>query len=281
MDLHSAHLVMQSKFKHDSAVRLALSNAYNALIHESPPDKARRIYRVYGPERTVDYLNRVIPGDDNPRLLSLLGTILVRNHQYNEGILILEKIQDLHEGEPHFCLGVAYFKTGRYEDAVDSLRKALFQPEPSVFSYIGRSLYWLNNFSHALRYFREATALRGVGIDYFWTGCTLSKMRDYPGAAECFRKSVEMRGDVSDYHWLGSTLSTMGKNEEAVPLLEKAVELRGAAIDYKKLGVVFAKSGDYRKAQVNLKIAASISGLPSDREWLSYVEKKLGGNPDE
>ena len=42
MDLHSAHLVVQSKFsEHDPDARLALSNAYNILVHENPPEKAQ------------------------------------------------------------------------------------------------------------------------------------------------------------------------------------------------------------------------------------------------
>ena len=279
MDLHSAHLVMQSKFKHDPDVRLALSNAYNILVHENPPEKAARIYRTYGTEKAIQYLNKVISDHCSPELLSTLGAILVRNHQFTDGIHILEKVRDLHGREAHFCLGVAYFKTGRYEDAVDSLRKALIQPDPAIFAYIGRSLYWLNNFSSALRYLKKAVELRGSGTDYFWKGCTLSKMKKYEDAKACFEKSADMRGNASDYHWLGTTLSAMGRTTEAVTPLEKAVELRGDAIDYRKLGIIYAKSGDYQKARSNLSKAASMSGLPADEEWLSFVEKKLANSP--
>ena len=139
------------------------------------------------------------------------------------------------KGKLTFAWELLILKTGRYEDAVDSLRKALIQPDPGVFSYIGRSLYWLNNFSSALRYLKKAVELRGSGTDYFWKGCTLSKMKKYEDAKACFEKSADMRGNASDYHWLGTTLSAMGRTTEAVTPLEKAVELRGDAIDYRKL----------------------------------------------
>ena len=148
------------------------------------------------------------PGD--PFLLSKLGIFLVENVEYKRAINVLEQTVILmkHDPESFNYLGVAYYRSGNFEKAMENYNKSLEIDKnyASVYNNIG-SLYLshfqsskdrrsyenaTSNFNKALEIDENLySALNGRGAARYFIG-------DFTGAISDWKRSVSAKPDFID-----------------------------------------------------------------------------------
>ncbi len=186
----------------------------------------------------------------NAELWSSLGDLLRRTERFAEAAEAYSRAIEL-IGQPerrHWFLfyvrGIAYERSGRWEEAERDFRKALeLEPDqPNVLNYLGYSL-----------------VEKGIKLDE---------------ALEMIRKAVEKRpndGYITDS--LGWALYRLGRYEEAVEPMERAVELTPLdPVINDHLGDVYWMVGRKREARFQWKRALSFG---PDEKDAARIRRKL------
>ena len=155
--------------------------------------------------------------------------------------------------EIHFALGNVYLTTGKTNEAVAELKRALELAPNSDEGYrrLGDAYLAAKKPDDALQAYQRAVEVN----PYFWLnfnhlGGAYVELGKYDKALEAFRSVVNLMPDYpTGYENLGVTYYQMGKWNDCVPALEKALQLQPSASIYSNLGTAYFYLGRRRCRQ--------------------------------
>ena len=154
--------------------------------------------------------------------------------------------------EIHFALGNVYLTTGKTNEAVAELKRALELAPNSDEGYrrLGDAYLAAKKPDDALQAYQRAVEVN----PYFWLnfnhlGGAYVELGKYDKALEAFRSVVNLMPDYpTGYENLGVTYYQMGKWNDCVPALEKALQLQPSASIYSNLGTAYFYLGRHADA---------------------------------
>lgn len=167
------------------------------------------LYHIYRAQGRIEKVMEIMEDglNNNPEnygIISTYGIFLVMKEKIDRGIEILQKALALVDFDPEVWnfLGIAYWKKGDGQKALEHYRKAIS----------------LDN-SYALAY-------SNLGALYLSIFMRSRKREDYFQSMEYFKKAIELDPDLAvAYRGLGLGYKAIGKTEEAISIWEKALGL--------------------------------------------------------
>ena len=175
--------------------------------------------------------------------------------------------------EVHAAMGQAYVATGRTNEAIVELRRALEIAPNSDEAY--RRLAAAYRIAGQTD---EAIKMHKLAIDknpYYWInhnalGYTYWRIGDYENAAAEFKKVLEIEPDnVNGYNDLGAVYLQTGRYQDAADTLQKALKVGNTPDTWSNLGVAYAWMGRFAEALPAYQKAVEIS--PASDGWLSNL----------
>ena len=203
---------------------------------------------------------------NNPRLLHLLGTVLLQKKNLNDAIPLLQRAAAGvgNVAEVHFTLADALRFAGRFTEAEKAYRKTLEirALHPSAHNGLGLTLVQQNKVDSAIVSWQRAIQLKSDYAEaHANLGAALAQQEKYKDAATVLRRAVQLKPqfppghnnlanvldeleetDDAIAHWrqaiglapnyfdalinLGKALSRQGKHEESLALIERAVAIK-------------------------------------------------------
>lgn len=178
-------------------------------------------------------------------MLYNLGVMATEREQYDLALELFEKAVDLLPwyADAYCNIGTEYARKGDYEKAYDYWRTAVRHQEGHFHALHNLSVNLIKNgrFEEAIEELRKsyralpyATTRDLIASAYHEKGATLFNGQQYKEAIEYFIKGIEIkenalwRNDLAHaYNNQGVVLLTEGKEKEATPYFQKAVELDG------------------------------------------------------
>ena len=156
------------------------------------------------------------------------------------------------EAAGYYSLGNIQWVTGRYQEAVASLRRAIeLQPDnDETHRLLGRVLAGGGDAAGAIAELETAIRIRP---DY-WRGYMLLGSVCYsagrlPAALDAYRRASEMQpNDPAPWSGLGLIYQVRGELPQAIGNYEHAVRLGANATAYSNLGLVYYSAGRYAEA---------------------------------
>lgn len=193
-------------------------------------------------------------------------------------------------------LGLAYYKAGQYEKAVETLKQAaLMDPNAGEVNRalimvsadlgrlgreaaarkdgaaqydIGNAYSRLGQFGLAVEAYNQAIRLNLKAPDlYNELGIALAELSRYEDAAKAFKGAIRLRPNSAEAHNnLGLTYYRMGEQEEAIKYFKRAIsyDLKGAEVHY-NLGLAYVTSGDREGALEQHKILKTVAPELADK----------------
>jgi tetratricopeptide (TPR) repeat protein len=185
-----------------------------------------------------------------------VGVLLARYHMYDDAI---QHFQTALRANPDsddvkFDLADAFFRKGRYNDALDAIRQvsAQGQQDDAVLALLGDIHAHVGETAKAEEIFRSAIS-RNPDNDQYYLSLTLVQLRDndISGAAETLKKGLARIPSSGKILWGQGVVSVLeGKTAQAAEHLERAVDLLPEwAGSYSTLGVFYFQTGQIAKAR--------------------------------
>ena len=155
-------------------------------------------------------------------------------------------------------LGAVYLQTGRYQDAADTLQKALkVGNTPDTWTNLGVANAWMGRFSEALPAYQKAVEISPASDAW------LSNLAD-------------------DYRWLQRTKEANDTYDKAIELAYKSLTVNpNDAATKVNLGTYYAKKGDFAQG---LKFINEVLAKNPDDQFYLYnaaIAHALAGHTDE
>jgi serine/threonine-protein kinase len=143
----------------------------------------------------------------------------------------------------HFCLGLVFGGTGRYDKALDEYRRGL-DLEPTNDTAYGGLAYMYeqhDRLDDAEKTFKQGIAMRpNYWATYNWLGLFYMRHARYEEAAAMYSQVVSLAPDsFTGYYNLGGVRTLQGKYAEAIPLLQRSLEIRKTADATSNLGTAY------------------------------------------
>lgn len=197
---------------------------------------------------------------------------LTHAHKAYAGVEEYKKAVELDSNSvtKRYNLGYAYYTEGRYDEAIDSLKKTLemnssdreahAKVDATAAQILGIIFFnYKNNDDEAIRYFSKVAELKpGDGDNYYYTGLSYLRKGDNDKALQSFTTAISKgteNGAEANFR-IGQINYKNNLYGEALPFLEKAVALspRGdTAVDAREiLGLIYHKRDNTEKAVENL-----------------------------
>lgn len=183
-------------------------------------------------EKTVKYLKEAIKlGFDHANAYYLLGYSYAKLEEFGRAISAYKLSLDKNPSDPEvwFSLGVAYDKSGRWEDAIVSFKKviSLDSTNSSAYNYMGYLMADKGiNLDESLNLIEKALKLEpdnGYYIDSLgWVYFRLGRLDD---ALRELKRALTISKDPVIYEHLGDVYYELGMKEEAMAQWEKSLQL--------------------------------------------------------
>ncbi len=209
----------------------------------------------------------------------------------------LEIKLDFHE--VWFNQGFALYNLGRFEEAIDSYKKALeIKPDDHyAWNDIGVALAHLGRFEEAIDSYKKALEIKP---DYHMTwlnqGLALYNLGRFEEAIDSYKKALEIKPD-SHMTWLnqGFALYNLGRLEEAIDSYDTALEIKPKFQALLNRGIALADLGRFEEAINSYKKALEIkpdshdalnnqgfalNNLERFEEAIDFYDKALEIKPD-
>lgn len=143
----------------------------------------------------------------------------------------------------HGCVATFYDGTGRYEDAVKELQRAL-ELEPTNDGFLrelARAQEKLGKPADAERTLRQAIAARPhYWANYNLLGSVYFNRGRYAEAAEMFKHVVDLAPDSPfGYGNLGGAYVHLGRYADAIPVFQRSADIRPTAAAYSNLATAY------------------------------------------
>jgi tetratricopeptide (TPR) repeat protein len=195
-----------------------------------------------------------------------------------------------------YNLGLAYYKEGSYDAAVETLKQALDTNMEDKASHekvdfntcemIGIIYYnFKNNDDEAIKYFERAIMLNPEdGENYYYAGISYLRKENTDKAIEYLTKSIEKgyqkkADDPSEpYFRLGQAYYKKNVYSDALKWFEKAVEIKPDKLEARELlGLIYHKRENVDKAIENFKVVVKANPENFNVQYLlglNYFKKK-------
>jgi protein O-GlcNAc transferase len=247
--------------------------------------------------------------------------VLTHGHRYAEAeqkykiILLYES----NNAAAWMNLGIIYYLTEKYQEAIDSLAKSLeIDPSKAAIHYsFGLVLEKTSNYEQAIEAYRQAIALNPKNTDaYNNLGNILLQIGHIEEAENVYRQAIqENPNDFGSYQNLGNTLMVNSSWDEAIETYLKALTLKPRDPDIlNNLGLAYEAKGEkalslsyfgysyYRRRnyeeavdyfkkllEINqdvepndyLALAISLNKLNQEEESLSIIQQGINNYPNE
>lgn len=170
--------------------------------------------------------------------------------------------------EVHFALGSAYSATGKYNEAVAELKRAVALAPNSDEAYrrLGDAYLRSGNDHAAIQSFQKAVQLN----PYFWNnqdeiGNAYFQLGDYTKALDAFRQITVLAPDIdAGYENMGTVYLREGKYKECIPYYQKALQIEPYWTTYSNLGTAYFFLKQYADAAGTYEKAVALN--PNDSE---------------
>ena len=135
----------------------------------------------------------------------------------------------LHQDALHL-LGIIYYQTGRHDQSVDMIRRAIAS-NPGIADFymsLGTAYRLQGKLHEAVETFRQATVIRPDFPEaHFSHGVALATEKKFPEARIAFEKAISLRPDYAEaYNNLGVTLKNAGFLDQAEQPYRTAIALK-------------------------------------------------------
>ena len=220
---------------------------------------------------------------DDYRTQTGIGVLLARYRLYDDAI---QHFQNALRTNPDsddvkFDLANAYFRKGRYAEALDSAQKvsAAGQQDDAFQALLGDIEGHLRETAKAMEIFRNAIR-RNPDNDQYYLSLTLLQLRDndLSGAEQTLQRGLTRIPGSGKLIWgLGIISVLRWDRAQAAQHLERAVDLLPEWVgSYSTLGVFYYQTGQIEKARevLNRFKGSNAGGLDVDR-----IEKTLSDAP--
>ncbi|MBA2526367.1 MAG: tetratricopeptide repeat protein [Pyrinomonadaceae bacterium] len=205
------------------------------------------------------------------------GETALTEGRYEDAIEELKKAVNQGEGDPgrsQHALGLAYLKLDRREEAIATFKEAIrLRPNFAEAHYdLGRAYYESGEFATAAAPLEEAIRLNP---DFFDALIVLGNTYQHSGlhtkSVDVLRKATLLRPDASDAKGaLGAAFLLAGQPEEAALVLREVVRLSPrSAFAHASLGQAYRLMGKFQDALNSLQEALRIS--PADSVAHNYL----------
>lgn len=193
---------------------------------------------------------------DSPQILVLRTRLLQRAGEQDEALLTAQKATTLAPNwdEPYYLAGVSYYFIRRYEQAEESLARAVeFNPNSARALFLQSiALANLGKIDDAERCLRRAIALQPRNARlHCHLGILLARKNENAKAEDSLRKAIQLKPDYALSHYeLGKLLVSSKQLRPAAQELEQAVKHDpGLSAAYYQLARVYAKLGEVEKSE--------------------------------
>jgi tetratricopeptide (TPR) repeat protein len=179
------------------------------------------------------------------------------------GIVLQVKI------DHYLRLGNDYYKSKKYDAAIDSYRKALeLKPDYAVGYYnIGNAYEKKGEYEYALKSYKKALILKPDFAEvYINMGNAQFGKGDYDAAIASYLKVLELKSDsVEAYNVIGNAQSKKGDNNAAIESFQKALELKSTDLPAKEnLAELYLITDRFDKAVSMAKEVLKEKDVPLD-----------------
>jgi len=209
------------------------------------PDKARQ---------TIAQLDQI--SADDYRTQAGVGVLLARYRLYDDAIQHFQAAlrANADSDDLKFDLATAYFRQGKYADALDATQKvsAAGRQDDAFLALLGDIEAHVGETAKAAEIFRNAIT-RNPDNDQYYLSLTLLQLRDndLTGAEQTLQKGLARIPGSGKIVWgLGLVSVLRGNAKQAAAHLEQAVDLLPEWVgSYSTLGVFYFQTGQIEKAR--------------------------------
>lgn len=230
-------------------------------------------------------------GADSPQLAELLkkGEAAIKATNWAEAKPIFQKAVSLDpkNKEAQLSLGRCFYRTGKYEDALDcaKIAVALDPTNSEAIHLLGGCYYELTNYTNAADAFKKWSSMEPTNFSsWYWLGRSLFScdLTNYTEAVEAFRKCSRMEPtNFHSWYWLGRSLLSCNLTNyaEATDAFRKCTAIEPTNYySWYWLGRSLTADGHDKESLAAFKSALKIKpGDPYATYWLGiafYHEKQ-------
>jgi tetratricopeptide (TPR) repeat protein len=209
---------------------------------------------------------------------------LAKNRQLLESIKEWQLAAEIDPYNPEyqFHLGVAYYETKKFDEAIRCLERALSICPILQRAYLilGMSYLKTRKFDQAKSYLEKSLNFTKSNLlIYLNLGSVYGILKEYDKAEEMFMKSISLAPkEPRPYFGLAKIYSTLGKNEEANNFFKKVIELdtKGTLANYAKRSIVITQKSPVADAEIPEEIAVKSDQNPEEFYTRGYRQFLLG-----
>jgi serine/threonine protein kinase/tetratricopeptide (TPR) repeat protein len=163
----------------------------------------------------------------------------------------------------HYCLGIVYSGTGKFEDGLDQFKQAteLDTTDDRSYSELAAAYQKLGKQKEAEQMFRQAIAVRpNDWATYNWLGEFYLRGGRPAEAADMFSHVIALSPDnFAGYTNLGGAYLEQGEYGRAVPLLERSVTIHAMGENTSNLGTAYFQLRNYPQAARTYERAVALN----------------------
>ena len=263
-----AHQVEQARQAFETGDNVAVIEiAHRTLEHAESAELRNLLGKAYAhsgePKEAQAELQLAIHlQPDNEGFRFDLGQFLLKSGDFGTAVTVLE---DAHRRLPRsvqleLALGVAYYCTVRYDDAVRAFLKTMeLAPDvPQPYIFLGKILVHADSYSREI--VRECTVAERASpsnpyapllhAEVLIAGLRPNEKAGAAAAGKLLEKAIALKSDSAEaYFVLGCLMDREGDYPRAVQLLEKAVELKpDDPVARYRLGRLYVRLGKHEQA---------------------------------
>lgn len=242
--------------------------------HPDQPEVLYPLAEVYLKSGKIDEAKSTIAALDkveagNPRTLAAAGVLLARYHLYDDAIQHFQTALQISPGsnELSFDLANAYFRKGRYSEALDTalMVKAEERQDDAYLALLGNIYAHLGDTNRAIDIYKSAIK-RNPENDQYYLSLSLLQFRDLhvtDAKETLLRGEARVPGSGKICWGMGLAAVMEGNTAEAARQFERAVDLLPEwPGSYSTLGAFYFQTGQIAKARevLNRFKSSNVSG---------------------
>jgi tetratricopeptide (TPR) repeat protein len=284
-ELHLAALLDQARSWVQAEKPLHAVQEYLRLLRREPAflpaySELSSLYAEMGKfDAAARILLRAEPYAQHPHEITFsLGTLYMRAEEYDKALVCFKKLQDLHQPQVHFNLGVAYFCKNNIKRAEEQFRLTLkYDPRfPKIHESLGELLIKRNAYTEAVTLLKRGLELDPYNaVGHHLLGLAYRNLLNWKHAYNEFVVAIEMDPNAANnWRLCGEMLVELKRLDEAEQYLRKSLDLVPDSIDsLLVLSQLYSRKGDIPEAR---KLAEKVMNLnPGDaraKEILRGIE---------